>query len=172
MIGILDSGAGGLFALAELRRLSPDADIAFFADVKNAPYGNKTRELLTELVRNGIDRLEAFGCDRILMACCTASTVHGLLPRRQKALSVPIISPTAREAVSISKNKKIGVLSTEATRKSRAFVDEILGYEPSARWCVITHSVTGKASGCWVRQSREKAGYNYGYIAFESARTP
>lgn len=137
MIGILDSGAGGLFALAELRRLSPDADIAFFADVKNAPYGNKTRELLTELVRNGIDRLEAFGCDRILMACCTASTVHGLLPRRQKALSVPIISPTAREAVSISKNKKIGVLSTEATRKSRAFVDEILGYEPSAE--VVCH---------------------------------
>ena len=55
MIGVLDSGAGGAFALDELRRLRTDADIVFFADRKNAPYGNKTNEELVRLLKHGID---------------------------------------------------------------------------------------------------------------------
>lgn len=132
MIGVFDSGAGGLFSLAELRRLSPNADIAFFADTKNAPYGSKGRDELISLVVADIDRLFGFGCEKILMACCTASSVYGLLPDRCKRVSVPIIEPTSREALRLSKNKKIGIISTEATKKSRAFVEEILKQDPSA----------------------------------------
>ena len=139
MIGVFDSGAGGLFALAELRRLSPDADIAFFADTENAPYGNKSREKLIELVSRDIDRLVAFGCDKVLMACCTASSVYEFLSEERRRISLPIISPTAKSAVIISKTKKIGILSTEATRKSRAFVEKIMKYEPMAR-CVCHHA--------------------------------
>jgi len=132
LIGVFDSGAGGLFALAELRRLSPTADIAFFADTENAPYGSKDTKELIRLVTEDVKRLVSFGCERVLMACCTASTVHGFLPDRYKNVSVPIISPTARAAVSASKNKRIGILSTEATEKSRAFVEKISEYEPKA----------------------------------------
>ena len=132
MIGIFDSGAGGLCSLAELRRLSPRADIVYLADRKNAPYGTKSREELTELVKCDIERLLHEGCDRVLMACCTASTVYELLPDEYRAVSVPIIEPTARESVMLSKSKRIGILSTEATKKSGAFVEKILKYEPTA----------------------------------------
>ena len=132
MIGIFDSGAGGLFALAELRRLNPTADMVYFADRKNAPYGTKERGELIELVKEDIEKLVSFGCDKILMACCTASTVYDFLPEEYKAVSVPIIEPTARDAVRKSRNKKIGILSTEATEKSLVFVDKIRKYEPSA----------------------------------------
>ena len=132
MIGIFDSGAGGLFALAELRRLSPTADIVFLADEKNAPYGTKTRAELKGLVSADIEALASEGCEKILMACCTASTVWELLTDREREISLPIIEPTAEEALRISKNKRIGILSTEATKKSGAFVTEILKREPSA----------------------------------------
>lgn len=132
MIGIFDSGAGGLFALAELRRLNPTADIVYFADRKNAPYGTKKRDELIELVVADIDKLARFGCERILMACCTASTVYDFLPEEHRRVSVPIIEPTAKEAVKKSKNKKVGILSTEATEKSMAFVEKIRKYEPMA----------------------------------------
>lgn len=125
MIGVFDSGAGGLFALAELRRLLPDADIAFFADTENAPYGSKSREEIIRLVSDDIDRLTDVGCDRVLMACCTASTVYDFLSEDRRLVSLPIISPTARRAVSISESKRIGIISTEATRKSRAFERKI-----------------------------------------------
>ena len=139
MIGVFDSGAGGRFALAELRRLSPTADIAFLADIENAPYGNKSREKLIELVSRDIDSLVAFGCDRVLMACCTASSVYEFLSEERRRVSLPIISPTAKSAVTISKTKRIGILSTEATRKSRAFVEKIIKYEPTAR-CFCHHA--------------------------------
>ena len=132
MIGVFDSGAGGLFALAELRRLSPNADIVYLADRKNAPYGTKSREVLTELVKKDIEKLCEAGCTRVLMACCTASTVYDLLPYEYRAVAVPIIEPVARAAVMTSRNKKIGVLSTEATRKSGVFVEKILKYAPTA----------------------------------------
>lgn len=132
MIGVFDSGAGGLFALAELRRLCPYANIVYLADKENAPYGNKDRDTLAELVIKDIERLVLLGCDRVLMACCTASSVYGILPYEYRAVSVPIIEPTAKEAVLNSINKRIGIISTEATEKSGAFVEWVKSYEPSA----------------------------------------
>ena len=55
MTGIFDSGVGGLTALREYRRICPSADICYFADRKNAPYGNKSREELMRLVGRDIE---------------------------------------------------------------------------------------------------------------------
>lgn len=148
MIGVFDSGAGGLFALAELRRLLPTADIVFLADEKNAPYGTKSVTELKGLVSADIKALASEGCERILMACCTASTVWELLSERERAISVPIIEPTADAALRISKNKRIGILSTEATKRSGAFVTEILRREPSAvLTCFSAGELVGLAEG-------------------------
>ena len=133
MIGVFDSGAGGLFALAELRRLLPKADILCLTDRKNAPYGTKSEDELIRLVTSGVDTLLSLGCSSVLMACCTASTVWERLPERERAAAVPIIEPVTEAALRVSKNKKIGILSTEATKKSGAFVKEILKREPSAK---------------------------------------
>ena len=121
MIGIFDSGRGGMMALTELKRLSPDKDVIFFADRKNAPYGTKTESELIRLVERDVEILTSKGADVILMACCTACTVYNLLPIEIRKIAHPIIEPTAKEAYRVTKNGKIGVIATERTIDSEAF---------------------------------------------------
>ena len=121
MTGVFDSGRGGLIALFELRRLRAKEDICFLRDRKNSPYGTKSEEELLSIVRSDISRLRAAGCKKILMACCTASTVYPHLSPEDKALCVPIIYPTALAAARLTKNKRIGVLATERTIASGKF---------------------------------------------------
>lgn len=133
MIGIFDSGVGGLTVLEELRRLSPEADVCFFADRENAPYGTKTKDEVISLVRRNIALLTGVGADKILMACCTASTVHRYLTEREQSLTIPIIAPTARAAVSTTRCGKVGVIATERTALSGAFAAEIHALDTAVR---------------------------------------
>ena len=121
MIGVFDSGVGGLTALAELRRLMPHADIAYLADKENAPYGTKSDAEVIVCAERCISRLTALGAKKILIACCTASTVYPYLSAESRSVSMPIIIPAARAAVAASKNGRIAVIATRATVRSRAF---------------------------------------------------
>ena len=87
MIGVLDSGIGGVAALYELKRLYPAEDLIYLADRENAPYGKKGVSELTHCVSRCIERLRDCGADRILLACCTASTVYDRLPHRQREIN-------------------------------------------------------------------------------------
>ena len=129
MIGVFDSGSGGLTAISEIRKLAPNADICFFADRKNAPYGTKTKGELIRLVKTDIKILERCKVDKILMACCTASTVYPCLPKNMRRIAVPIIEPTAREAARVTKSGKVGVIATDATVASGAFTSELGRYK-------------------------------------------
>lgn len=128
MVGIFDSGAGGLTALSEMRKLSPTVDVCFFADYKNAPYGTKSRRELVRLVSEDILKLQAAGAEKILMACCTASTVYKYLSEEARAVALPIIEPTAIKAVQTTKNGVIGVIGTNATVSSREFSKSLLSH--------------------------------------------
>ena len=132
MIGVFDSGVGGLTALGSLRALMPSADICFYADRKNSPYGTKSEEELLKITKNAISRLRDEGADFILMACCTASTVYPLLSKDEREICLPIIKPTAERAVSLTENGKIGVIATERTVSSHAFKNEINSLLPTA----------------------------------------
>ena len=134
MIGVFDSGVGGLVAYKELRRLLPRADVAYLADRKNAPYGTKKKDELTELVTKDIRRLKDLGASRILIACCTASAVYKELCEDIQRLATPIILPTAREIARLSEDRKepyrVTVIATEHTVSSRAFTlatEELVG---------------------------------------------
>ena len=129
MIGIFDSGVGGYTALSEVRRLSKSIDVIYLADTKNAPYGTKTEEELVSLVSRDIDVLERAGAEKILIACCTASTVYPLIGKGRQSLSVPIILPAAKRAMELTENGKIGVIATERTVLSRAFSNALSGYD-------------------------------------------
>ena len=122
MIGVLDSGRGGLVAYKELRRLMPRVDITYLADRKNAPYGNKRPDEILRLTECGIRRLSDLGCEIILIACCTASSLHYLLPEELQNISIPIITPTARLC---RDSRSVLVIATEHTVKSGAFSKEI-----------------------------------------------
>ena len=121
MIGVFDSGVGGLTALSELRKLLPRADIIYLADRENAPYGTKGEEELSRLVKSDIDRLLDMGAEKILVACCTASTVIHLLPQYANDAAIPIIEPAARAAASLAENGRIAVIATKRTVSSHAF---------------------------------------------------
>lgn len=124
MIGVFDSGVGGMTACSELRRLIPTADIAYLADRKNAPYGTKTQDELVRLVKEDVRILRDLGAKIILMACCTASTVWHLLPDGDRSIAIPIIYPTAKRAVRESLGH-IAVIATTHTAKSGAFGENI-----------------------------------------------
>ena len=130
MIGIFDSGVGGLTSFAEVRRLMPREDIIYLADRDNSPYGTKTKEELVKLVSKNVSVLTSLGARAVLMACCTASTVFPLLTEKQREISYPIIPSAARYAA--SRGKRITVIATDYTVNSHAFRDGILALAPSA----------------------------------------
>ncbi len=125
MIGIFDSGIGGITALSELRQIAPSIDIIYLADRNNAPYGTKTECELVSLSKKSIKRLRNEGACRVLIACCTASTVYPLLDLSERRISTPIISPAAKKAAELTKNGKIAVMATRRTAASHAFTNEI-----------------------------------------------
>lgn len=130
MIGVFDSGVGGLCACKELRRLLPEANLAFLADRKNAPYGTKTKDALIRLVKKDICRLRDFGADRILIACCTASAIYNELDEESRRIAIPIIAPTARLLAKRGSRKsgeyRIAVIATDRTVKEKAFSKAII----------------------------------------------
>jgi len=73
MIGIFDSGSGGLTVLRAIREELPSADVVYFGDIANAPYGERTRESLSILTANGIKLLVDNGAQKIVSACNSVS---------------------------------------------------------------------------------------------------
>lgn len=73
MIGIFDSGSGGLTVLKAIREQIPSADILYFGDIKNAPYGSKSNAELSSLTVNAISLLQARGAGSIVSACNSVS---------------------------------------------------------------------------------------------------
>ena len=129
MIGIFDSGVGGLCACKEVRRLLPREDILFLADRKNAPYGTKSKDEILKFTKNNIKLLRKLGADKILIACCTASSLYNLLSHSEREIATPIITPAARLAAELG--GRVAVIATNHTVKSHAFSREIVKISPT-----------------------------------------
>jgi glutamate racemase len=115
MIGIFDSGVGGLSVFRELKKLFPDRGIIYLADKKNFPYGEKSQKKLKEICENNINLLLQNGAKIIIIACnsATVSTISEL----RKIFDVPIIGiePAIKVAADITKTGKIGLIATKMT---------------------------------------------------------
>lgn len=122
MIGVFDSGVGGICAFREIRRLLPRENIIYLADRRNAPYGTKSEEEVTALTKASIKRLKERGAEKILIACCTASSVYENLDEAERRISLPIIKPAAIKAAS---GRCVLVIATERTVASGIFAKEI-----------------------------------------------
>lgn len=100
MIGIFDSGSGGLSVLKALREELPSADVVYFGDIKNAPYGSKTQEELSALTIQGIQLLQDRGANRVVSACnsLSASLALSLVETLDLAPTelVEMVGPTVR----------------------------------------------------------------------------
>lgn len=73
MIGIFDSGSGGLTVLRAIREVLPSCDVLYFGDIKNAPYGSKPHEELSLLTVQAMKLLQDRGADKIVSACNSVS---------------------------------------------------------------------------------------------------
>jgi len=120
MIGIFDSGVGGLTVLRALRARMPDADFVYFGDTENAPYGNKSRREIAELVAMALLRLRAAGATDIVNACNTASAaIHDALLdllRINVFSVVGMLEPTVEALV--ERHKQTAIFCTRATGDS------------------------------------------------------
>lgn len=74
MIGVFDSGIGGLTVLDEMKKVLPNEDYLFYADSLNNPYGEKSDTELYEITSNIVEYLISRGCKIIVIACNTATT--------------------------------------------------------------------------------------------------
>ncbi len=130
MTGIFDSGMGGINTARKLRHLLPREDIILLCDKSNAPYGTKGKNELIRIAKRNIDCLVGLGASRVLIGCCTASTIYPYLDDTLKEIAIPIIDPIADATVKATRRGKIGVIATNRTIKSRAFEMAILNRGP------------------------------------------
>lgn len=129
MIGIFDSGLGGLTALCESRKLLPRTDIVYFGDTARCPYGVKSEKTLLRYTEEAISLLKSYGADRILAACGTVSSVT--LPRLRDRVTAKLYGVCEEGLAEIS-GEKIAVIATPATVRSHAFRDAIKKRLPKA----------------------------------------
>ncbi len=122
MIGLFDSGIGGLSILRSIRRQMPKLDIVYLADTANFPFGTKPDEAVCELSLTAKQRLVKAGAKLIVVACNTATTVS-LARLREGNDAVPIIGtvPVVKTLATSSRNKKVAVLATDTTIKSEYY---------------------------------------------------
>lgn len=132
MIGIFDSGLGGLTALKELVKRLPNEDFIYFGDTGRVPYGTRSVETIKKYSLEDLHFLSSFGVDAVLVACGTvSSTALGELRAASDKRIYGVITPTVKAALKATKNGRIGVIGTNATIKSGAFEKGLRESEPS-----------------------------------------
>ncbi len=115
MIGILDSGVGGLSIYQSIKDRLPEAGVVYLADKKNFPYGEKTESELQSIVVGAVQELINFGANVVVVACnsATVTTISYI----RKKFSIPIIGiePAIKQAANETKTKNIGLIATART---------------------------------------------------------
>ncbi|MGB9867309.1 MAG: glutamate racemase [Bacillota bacterium] len=126
VVGVFDSGSGGLTVVRELLRLRPDVHVLYLADTANLPYGDKSTDEIKRFAVRNVRFLESMGAGIIAVACNTSSSqaIHEM--RQHARVSVlDIVSCGARLAASASSTGRIGVVATEGTVRSGAYAQQI-----------------------------------------------
>lgn len=126
-IGIFDSGVGGLTVYQALRERLPLQHFVYLGDTARVPYGTKSLATVERYAVENARFLYRHGIKLLIVACNTASALA--LPAIERAIrDVPVIGviePGARAAVAATKNNRIGVIATEATINSKAYLQAI-----------------------------------------------
>ena len=148
MIGIFDSGYGGLTILNHIRQHLPQYEYLYLGDNARAPYGTRSFDVIYEYTLQAVKYLHQQGCNLIILACNTASAKalrtiqqHDINPDELRVLGV--IRPTVEVIPQRTRTRHIGVLATPGTVASESYVIELLKQDP-------TLIVTQQACPMWV----------------------
>lgn len=148
MIGIFDSGFGGLTIFKHIARTLPQYDYLYLGDNARAPYGNRSQETIYQFTVEAVNWLFKQGCTLVILACNTASAEalrklqQEWLPNYQNPSPsrrgqgevrrvLGVIRPVVEGAIKTTKGK-IGVVGTRATISSHAYTRELQKLKPDA----------------------------------------
>lgn len=123
MIGIFDSGVGGLSVFREIRKLLPEERYVYFSDNAHCPYGEKSKEYITDRARHITDFLLKQGADIIVVACNTATAAAIRTLRNEYTVSFIGMEPAVKPAAASTKTGTIGVLATAGTLNAEKYRD-------------------------------------------------
>lgn len=150
MIGVFDSGFGGLTILRNLQKVLPQYDYLYLGDNARAPYGSRSFETIFRYTLQAVRELFSRGCPLVILACNTASA-KALRSIQQDVLPyefpdkrvLGIVRPTAEEIGKFSKSGHIGIFGTAGTVSSGSYLIEINHFYPELK-------VTQHACPMWV----------------------
>src|SRR3569833_4178041 len=139
-IGVFDSDLGGLLIARSIIHELPDHDCLYLGDTARVPYGTRSKETIYTFTHQAVDYLFRHECELIIVACNTASAdalrriqleyLPAHYPHRRV---LGVLIPAAEAAVDIGGDGPIGVLATQATVHSGAFIREITKLKPNAK---------------------------------------
>ncbi|MBL4901696.1 MAG: glutamate racemase [Desulfocapsa sp.] len=131
MIGIFDSGIGGMTVAHAVEQLLPDYSLAYYGDIARTPYGPKSPKTIINYSIRNTEFLLDKGAELIIIACNSASSVATeTLRKRFDVPIIEVITPAAKCAIAKSKNGRIGVIGTRATVKSGIYHKTITREQP------------------------------------------
>jgi glutamate racemase len=166
IIGVFDSGFGGLTVLRALLELVPEADYVYFGDTARLPYGSKSVETVARYAVEAAHYLESQGAQTLVIACNTATALA--LDQIRSAAHVPVvgvIEPGAETAAASTTKQKIVVVGTEATVSSHAYRKalEARGLQAREKACPllvplveegwVEHPVTEQVAGIYLAEA-------------------
>ncbi|WP_289019815.1 glutamate racemase [uncultured Ornithinimicrobium sp.] len=130
-IGVFDSGFGGLTVAREILDQLPQESILYLGDTARTPYGPRPIAEVRQFALECLDRLVAHGVKALVIACNSASAA--VLADARERYDVPVVEvirPAVRRAMAVTRSGRIGVISTQATHQSRAYLDAFVAAPP------------------------------------------
>lgn len=136
MIGIFDSGFGGLTCLKQIRQVMPQYNYIFLGDNARAPYGTHSFPVVYQYTLQAVNYLFKY-CNLVILACNTASAKalrtiqQNFIPATSTKRLLGVIRPTAEIIPQLTNNKHIGIFATPATCESNSYPIEIHKIDPN-----------------------------------------
>ena len=122
MIGIFDSGVGGMTVARAIEQCCPGYPLAYLGDLARMPYGPKSPAMITEYSHRNTEFLLRQGAKLIVIACnSAASTASAFLRSHYSQTIIDVIFPAVDKAAAISATGRIGIIGTRATINSGAY---------------------------------------------------
>ena len=134
MIGIFDSGVGGMTVAKKIEQACPQFPLLYFGDVAHTPYGSKSSDTIIGYSRRNTDFLLNQGAQVIVVACnSAAATSVDLLRAEYSVPIIDVITATSSKAATETLNRRIGIIGTRATIQSGIYEEQIKRVNPACQ---------------------------------------
>jgi glutamate racemase len=134
MIGVFDSGVGGMTVAKAIEDLCPQLPLLYFGDLARSPYGSKSAEVITACCCRNMDFLLSQGAEAVVIACNSAAASAAETLRQQYAVPIiDVVSATVEKAAAVSAKGRIGIIGTRATVHSKVYAQRLEAVRPGCQ---------------------------------------